>query len=195
VDTLSRSFRRGIAEERTFIRTIADGIAVKRPGQLNLDILKECLDDVWTVNDEEIAETILLLLERSKSVVEGAGAASLAAAIRHRERLQEGPLACIISGGNIDVGLMGQIISRGLVKSERLIRLELFISDRPGSLAALLALMAGFGASVVDLHQDRMRADLPLDETALELELETNGPEHVAKLREALREHGYRLLE
>jgi threonine dehydratase len=195
VDTLSRSFRRGYAEERNFIKTIADGIAVKRPGKLNLEIIKDCLDDVWTVDDEEIAETILLLLERNKSVVEGAGAASLAAAIRYRERLQEGPLACVISGGNIDVGLMGQIISRGLVKSARFVRVALFISDRPGSLAALLGLLGSFGVSVVDLHQDRMRSHLPLDETAVELELETNGPEHVAKLREALRENGYRLLE
>jgi threonine dehydratase len=194
VDTLSRSFRRGTAEERTFIKTIADGIAVKRPGKLNLEILKDCLDDVWTIDDEEITETILLLLERAKIVVEGAGAASLAAAIRYRERLQEGAVACVISGGNIDVGLMGQIISRGLVKSARFIRLELFISDRPGSLAALLALMARYGVGVVDLHQDRMRADLPLDETAVELELETNGPQHVARLREALRENGYELL-
>lgn len=195
VDTLSRSFRKGVAEERSFIKTIADGIAVKHPGKLNLQILKGCLDDVWTVDDEDIAETILLLLERAKQVVEGAGAAPLAAAIQYRERLQEGAVACIISGGNIDVGLMGQIISRGLVKSQRFIRLSLFISDRPGSLASLLALTASFGVNVVDLHQDRMRSDLPLDETAVELELETSGPDQVSRLCEALREHGYKLLD
>ena len=144
-----------------------------------------------TVSEAEIASAILFLLERTKAVVEGAGAVSLAAAMHKKVDLQGRNACAVISGGNIDMNLVSRIIQRGLVKAGRIAVLSTVISDRPGSLASFLAVLAHNKASVIDLHHDRDRLDLALNRTALDVHVETRGPEHIAELRSNLAKAGY----
>jgi threonine dehydratase len=175
-------------------QTIADGIAVKRPGKLTLEYVRRYVDGVVTVDDEEIASAILLLLEREKTVVEGAGAAPVAALRAGRVPEAEGKTTVLVlGGGNIDVNLLSRIIERGLAKDGRLIRLEAKIEDRPGALARLLELVAAEGGNVLEVHHDRTFSRAALDEVEVELTLETRGREHVERLVRNLRKLGFRL--
>jgi threonine dehydratase len=172
--------------------TIADGIAVRRTGDLTFRMMQRLVDDLVTVDEEEIASGVLLLLEREKTVAEAACAAVVAAVVHGRL----GPLAgknvvMVLSGGNIDVSLMSRIIERGLVKDGRLAHLRLRIADRPGALAALTALLAESGANVLKLDHNRASADLWVTEAEIELTLETRGRAHVSELTAALTRAGY----
>lgn len=177
-------------------RTIADGIAVKRPGELTLRHVERFVDEIVTVNEEEIANAILLLLEKEKTVAEGAGAAALAALLHGRvDGLAGKKTAVILSGGNIDVTLLSRIIERGLVKEGRLVRMIVTVDDRPGGLAGLTRLVAEAGANVIEIHHDRNFGNAAMGETDVELTLETRGHEHITALRDRLEEHGYRIFE
>lgn len=172
--------------------TIADGIAVKRPGDKTLRVIQERVDGIVTVSEEEIANAIVLLLEEEKTVAEGAGAAALAALIHgHLPDLRGKRCAVVISGGNIDVNLLSRIIERGLVKEGRLVRLVVTVEDRPGGLARLTTLVAAQHANVIEIHHDRAFADSGFGETQIEMTLETRGPDHVRSIRESLEKAGY----
>jgi threonine dehydratase len=170
--------------------TIADGIAVKEPGDVTMGILGETLDDIVSVEDEQIAEAIVLLAERTKLVVEGAGAASVAAILGGLAG-GSGPALALLSGGNIDASLMVQVMRRGLATSGRYLVLRTNVLDRPGELAKLLDLLAGERVSVVEVAHQREAAGIPVGHTGVELTLLTRDAEHCDQLLGQMREWGY----
>jgi threonine dehydratase len=171
--------------------TIADGIAVKRAGDLTLEHVKKYVDEIVTVSEEEIASAILYLLEREKTVVEGAGAVGVAALMQHKIRGLDGKkVVSVISGGNIDVNLVARVIERGLVKDGRLVRISVSLQDKPGQLAKVSAIVANQRANVIEVHHTRAFS-YRFGDTTLQLTLETRGPEHVEEILRALRERGY----
>ncbi len=169
--------------------TIAEGIAVRQVGEHTFEVAREYLDDVVTVDDEEIAEAILVLLEREKTVAEGAGAAPLAALLHGRLPVRGKKVVAVVSGGNIDVHLVARILERGLVKSGRRLWLEVVLRDVPGALARLLDTLAGLGANVLEVHHGRDNL-VGLGEARVELVLETRGFTHVEEIEEALGAQG-----
>ncbi len=172
--------------------TIADGIAVKRAGELTLEHVKRYVDEIVTVSEEEIASAILYLLEREKTVAEGAGAVSVAALMHRKAALQGRTVVSIISGGNIDVNLVARVIERGLVKDGRLVRISVALMDKPGQLARVSQIIATHRANVIEVHHSRAFATR-FGDTTLQLTLETRGPEHVEEILRALRERGYQV--
>ncbi|HKZ05954.1 MAG TPA: threonine ammonia-lyase [Methylomirabilota bacterium] len=175
--------------------TIADGIAVRRVGALTLPLAQRWIDQIVTVTEEEIANAILLLLEIEKTVVEGAGAVSLAALVNKKVDLAGKTVVLVLSGGNIDVNLVSRVIERGLVKDGRLVRLAVMLRDRPGQLARLTALVAEIRANVLHILHDRAFSRARLGETEVELTLETTGREHIDAVKRHLTEAGYAVHE
>jgi threonine dehydratase len=171
--------------------TIADGIAVKEPGEVTMGILDETLDEIVTVDDEQIAEAIVLLVERTKLVVEGAGAASAAAVLQDLVGAGSGPVVALLSGGNIDASLMVQVMRRGLALAGRYLVVRTRVLDRPGELAQLLDLLAGERVSVVEVEHQREAIGVPVGYTGVELTLLTRDPEHCEQLLEQMRGWGY----
>jgi threonine dehydratase len=170
--------------------TIADGIAVKQPGTLTSRILEELVDEIVTVTDEEIAQAIVLLLERVKLVVEGAGAASVAAVLAGRVG-GEGSACAVLSGGNIDASLLIEVARYGLTRAGRFLVLRTRIGDRPGALAKLLGLLAADRVNVISVEHHREGIDLPVVGTEVELTLATRDEEHCAEVLERLAAWGY----
>jgi threonine dehydratase len=170
--------------------TIADGIAVKRPGDYTQRILDVVLDDVVRVTDEEISEAIVLLLERSKLVVEGAGAVGVAALLAGRAG-GSGPVAVVLSGGNIDPTMLISVMRHGLTVAGRYLVVRTQLSDRPGELIKLLSLVAEERGNVVAVEHHREGMDVPVTETEVELTLVTRDEEHCATLLAAMAERGY----
>jgi threonine dehydratase len=171
--------------------TLADGIGVRRAGERTLPIVERCVDDMVTVDEEELAVAILHLLEREKTVAEGAGAAGLAALIHGHVREAPGAVAVVVSGGNIDVNVLARIIERGLVKDGRLVRLRVRVGDQPGELHRLLGVVAEARANVMEIEHNRAFSRVDLDQTTVELTLETRGREHAQELEAALGGAGY----
>ncbi len=173
--------------------TIADGIAVKRPGGLTLELIRRWVDEVVVVSEEEVAEAMVFLLERAKLVVEGAGAVGVAALLAGRAGRTggEGTTAVILSGGNVDPGLLGDIVRRHESQAGRRHVLLARLPDRPGSLALLLSLVGQLGANLLDVEHIREGFDLHVRESAVQLVLETRGPEHAADVQRAVRQAGY----
>jgi threonine dehydratase len=172
--------------------TIADGIAVKKVGELTGAILDDVLDDVVTVSDEEISRAIVLLLERSKLVVEGAGAVAVAALISNKAG-GDGPAVAILSGGNIDPTVLISVMRHGLTAAGRYLVLRTRIQDRPGELIKLLNSVAGERANVVSVEHHREGMDVPVSESEVELTLVMRDEHHCSVLLESLRSLGYRL--
>src|SRR5690348_9154622 len=170
--------------------TIADGIAVKEPGELTMDILRETLDEIVAVDDEQIAEAIVLLVERTKLVVEGAGAVAVASILAGLAG-GSGPVLALLSGGNIDASLMVQVMRRGLAIHGRYLVLRTRVLDRPGELAKLLELLAGERVNVVEVEHQRETAGVPVGYTGVELTLLTRDPEHREQLLALMRGWGY----
>ena len=172
--------------------TICDGIAVKRPGELTLPLVERHVDEVVTVSDDEVAEAMVLLLEHSKLVVEGAGAVGIAALLAGKVELPHGAETCVVlSGGNVDASRLAECIRLGETAAGRRMVLFTVVPDRPGALAALLRVVAERGANVVDVEHIREGVELHVRETAVELVLQTDGPEHGKAILEAVREHGF----
>jgi len=172
--------------------TIADGIAVKRPGELTLRLITEWVDRMVTVPDDDVADAMIFLLERAKLVVEGAGAVGVAALLAGRVSVGgPGTTVVVLSGGNVDAGLLAQIARRYESQAGRRLVLLARLSDRPGSLARLLTLVGERGASVLDVEHIREGVDLHVRETAVQLVLETRGVEHASAVTTAIREAGY----
>lgn len=179
--------------------TIADGIAVRRAGERTLPLVQKYVDEIVTVEEEEIANAVLLLLEREKILAEGAGAAALASLVNRRIPLLAGnsrenakkKIAVIVTGGNIDVTLLARIIERGLVKDGRLVRLRVHLPDYPGALHRLTGILAQHRANIVETSYDRAYHNVNLGDTAIDITMETRGPGHIAELISALGANGY----
>jgi len=175
--------------------TLADGIAVRRVGEHTFDLARRSVDDVVTVGEEEIANAILLLLEIEKTVAEGAGAVALAALVNRRVDLAGKTAVLVLSGGNIDVNLVAQIIERGLVKDGRLVRFSVLLRDRPGALARLSAVVAEARANVLQINHDRAFSRARVGESEVELTLETAGREQIEAIKRHLGDAGYVVTE
>ncbi|MBR22428.1 MAG: threonine ammonia-lyase [Leifsonia sp.] len=170
--------------------TIADGIAVARPGTLNFAIIRDAVDEVVTVEEDDIAQAMLVLLERAKLVVEPAGAVGVAAVMQGKVSAQ-GTTVVILSGGNIDPLIMERVISHGLAAGERYLKLRIPLPDRPGQLARTSEIVASQNANVVEVLHTRHGTGLQISQVELELHIETRGPEHADQVLGALREAGY----
>jgi threonine dehydratase len=172
--------------------TICDGIAVKRPGDFTLPLVERYVDDVVTVSDDEVAEAMVLLLERTKLVVEGAGAVAAAALMQGRVRPHGGGSVCaVLSGGNVDASLLSECIRLGETSAGRRIVLSTVVPDRPGALAGLLRVVADHGGNVVDVEHLRDGIDLHVRETAIKLVLQTRGRENSQEILVAARAEGF----
>ena len=170
--------------------TIAEGIAVGAPGALCLEVIRQRVDELLLVDEGDIEQAIVMLLEIEKTLAEGAGAAALAALLRHKDRFAGHKVGMVLSGGNIDPQLLAQIIGRGLVRSGRLIRIVISARDVPGSLARITALVAEAGANVDEVHHQRAFTLLAAQNVEIEMVLQTRGHEHVQELLERLRGAG-----
>ncbi len=173
------------------VSTIADGIAVKRPGVHTWEVVKELVDDVFVVDDEDIARAMVVLLERSKVVSEGASASGVAAVLTNKLPFKNKKVAIILSGGNVDVSLLSRIIEHGLVAAGRYVRLITTLDDRPGALATLLHTVAQAGANIVSIEHHRLGQSLVLGHVEVQLALETRNQEHIDFLCERFRAMGY----
>jgi threonine dehydratase len=174
------------------VETIADGLATRAVGRIPFEIIQSQLDEAVEVSDAEIAESVLLLLERAKTVSEGAGAVGLAACLAGRLPPGAERVAVVISGGNIDSNLLDRIINLGLVEQGRLFRVTIRLADRPGELQRLVTCIATSGANIHQIAHERARPGLPLTRAAVTLELETRGRDHIAEIGNALATAGFR---
>lgn len=174
--------------------SIADGITVKQPGQLNFDLIQQYVDEIALVEEDYIAAALLMLLERKKVLAEGAGAVSLAALLNRSLAIPSGAkIVLLVSGGNVDSPLLGRIITKGMLNNGRIMRIYVRLSDTPGSLAGLLAVIARAKANVLHIYHDRNVRELPLNITCVELELETRGSDHIHEIRRDLISAGYEI--
>jgi len=171
--------------------TIADGIALKRPGTLTLPLLRELLDELVTVSEDEIADAMVFLAERAKLVAEGAGAVAVAALLSGRLAPLAGCSVAVVSGGNVDGGMLAAVLRRSETEEGRRVRLFTRVADRPGALAELLSVIGGTRANLLTLEHVREAIPLHVRETGVELTLETRGPEHTRDLLGRLEREGY----
>jgi threonine dehydratase len=172
--------------------TICDGIAVKRPGDFTLPLVERHVDEVVTVSDDEVAEAMVMLLERTKQVVEGAGAVAVAALMQGRVAPPpDGQVCAVLSGGNVDASLLYECIRLGETAAGRRMVLSTIVPDRPGALSGLLQVVAEHGGNVVDVEHLRDGIDLHVGETAINLVLQTRGPDASQAILDAVREHGF----
>lgn len=171
--------------------TVADGIAVKRPGELTFALAKQWIDDVVTVEEEEITRSMVLLLERGKMVAEGAAAAAVAAVVYHKIPENLGDVVVVLSGGNIDVTVLSKIIEHGLTEAGRYLQLAVLLPDRPGALGALLEVIAGRGANVVSISHQRVGPGIAFGQTKVEIDLETRDKRHIATILTDLEVQGF----
>ncbi len=184
------SLDRGEPTVVTIHPTIADGIAVSRPGELNFEIIRRVVDEVVTVSEDDMAQALLVLLERAKLVVEPAGAVGVAALLSGQIK-NAGSTVVVLSGGNIDPMIMERVISHGLAASERYLKLRIPLPDRPGQLARVSALVAECAANVVEVLHTRHGGGLLISQVELELHIETRGPEHADLVLARLRDEGF----
>lgn len=189
---MKASIEAGHVVELNSAKTIADGIAVKKPGEQTFELCSRYVDEIVTVDDDEIAQAILLLMERGKMVAEGAGAAAVAA-IMSRKFDVTGKVVAVISGGNIDVTMISRIIEKGLLRAGRVSKLRILMQDRPGQLEQVSRLIAGAGANVMAVHHDRTDVDLDIRDAILEITMETQDREHAQRVICALREAGFKV--
>ncbi|MEJ2690986.1 MAG: threonine ammonia-lyase, partial [Deltaproteobacteria bacterium] len=173
--------------------SIAEGIAVKKPGILTLPIIRQLVEEILVVSEQDIEKAVLLLLEVEKTVVEGAGAAPLAALLANPERFKGRRVGLILSGGNIDMPVLSSIIQRGLVRSERLVRLVIDLRDVPGSLAEVTKLIASADGNIVQIDHQRTFSLLPVQLTEVEFTLQTRGADHASQILSMLRQAGFKV--
>lgn len=175
------------------VSSIADGIAIKAPSQKMYDsFISKFVDDIVTVSEGEIAESIVFLLERAKSVAEGAGATALAAVLAGRVKLEK-TNCVLVCGGNIDLNIISQVIQKGQIQRGRLIEMSVVVSDIPGSLSEITRILAEHKANILEVHHDRVKHGLNLKETEIDFVIETTSHEHIQKIREALKQWGVKI--
>jgi len=189
------SFLSGSVQDTTFVKTIADGIAVRDTNPKMYDLVKEVVDDIVEVDDEEIANAILFLMERQKVVVEGAGAVGVAALMHHKIKFTAPKkVGVVLSGGNIDVTMINLIIEKGLLKSHRKMKLIIRLVDKPGSLQKLTEILAAERANIVQIGYDRTDLNLAIGDANVTIALETRGLEHQEAIKRALHKNGYQFV-
>jgi threonine dehydratase len=188
--TMHDSIKRGVVMRVQTLPTLADGLAVGEAGKLCLDITRRVMDELVMLDEVQIATAILRLLELEKTVVEGAGATPLAGAMVRAAELKGKKVVLVLAGGNIDVNIISRIIERGLAADGRLCRVTAYVSDRPGSLARLLSIIAGTGASIKEVHHDRNFGPADIARVAISCTMETRDFQHVEEIHQALRETG-----
>jgi threonine dehydratase len=171
--------------------TLADGIAVRRVGEITFPIIQKRVDEIVTVEEDEIASAILLLMERKRIVAEGAGATPVAALLSKQVKIKPRKLVLVISGGNIDVHLLDRIIEKGLTQTGRMARFEVLLRDVPGSLTKLTGLVAQHHANILHIIHERAARDIPIGFSKVILILETRGPDHIREIKKRLKEKGY----
>jgi threonine dehydratase len=189
---MKESYKAQMPIDSSSVRTIADGIAVRDVNPKLLNIIIDYVDHIVDVNDNEIANAILFLLEKHKLVVEGAGAVATAAIMHEKIEIEDSKVCAIVSGGNIDVTMLSQIIEKGLVKSNRKMNLIVTLMDKPGSLMRLTEIFTECSANIVQIDYDRDSIKLEFGEAHVTIALETKGEEHQKAIREKLKQNGYR---
>jgi threonine dehydratase len=186
------SLQKGEIHTRESVDTVADGIATRSVGERTFEVIQERVDEVVTVSDEEIALALTLLLERSKTLVEGAGAVALAALLEERfDYHDDEVIVPALCGGNIDMNVLTTVILRGLVQMGRYLKITTVLKDQPGALEGLIDIIAEQQANIYAIHHERTSREIGMSDTEVEIELETHGPQHAAELLTELRSNGY----
>ena len=191
---VTKSLKAGKIMTLDKVSTIADGLATRRAGELTFPTIEKLVDDVVTVDDDEISEAVLFLMERSKTVVEGAGAASLAALLSKKVSIIGERAVVILSGGNIDVRLLGNIIDRGLLRTGRTLIFTTKLPDKPGSLSGLADILAEMGVNIEDIDHDRLGLNVHISESEVRIKVDTRGFDHVHEVLDRLTQGGYNIL-
>jgi len=190
--SIAQSLQKGEIHTRESVDTVADGIATRSVGQRPFEVIQKRVDEVVTVSDEEIALALTLLLERSKTLVEGAGAVALSALLEERfEYREDEVIVPALCGGNIDMNVLTTVILRGLVQMGRYLKITTVLKDQPGALQGLIDIIANQQANIYAIHHERTSRELGMSDTEVEIELETHGPQHAAELLAELRSNGY----
>lgn len=192
--SMRNSVRDHEIEELASVSTIADGIAVKKPGNLTYEICSKYVDEIVTVNDDEISAAILALMEQHKLVTEGAGAVAVAAAMFNKVDIKGKKVVCLLSGGNIDVTILSRVIKRGLLMSGRTCQLIIELMDKPGQLKHVSRIIADLGGNVISVHHERANEGSDVNGCYLRLVLETKNYEHIEEIKKALVDFGFKLL-
>ncbi|MFC6615389.1 threonine ammonia-lyase [Halopenitus salinus] len=191
-DSAARSLELGRVETIDSVDTIADGIATRSIGERTFEVIEERVDEVVTVSDREIAHALTLLLERSKTLVEGAGAVPLAAVLSEAfEYGDDETIVAALCGGNIDMNRLTTVIMRGLIEMGRYLKVKMALKDRPGELESIAHIVADHGANVYAVHHDRTSRDVAVNAAELEVEMETHDDAHAAEIVASLEDHGY----
>ncbi len=177
------------------VSTIADGIAVKAPGENTFRYCSEYVDDIVTVTDDEISAAILALMEQQKLVTEGAGAVSVAAAMFNKVPIKGKKAVCLLSGGNIDVTILSRVIKRGLLMSGRSYSMNIELIDKPGQLMDVSRIIAELGGNVISIHHERANEGSAVNGCYLRIVLETRNYEHIERIKNALKENGFKIVK
>jgi threonine dehydratase len=191
---MTESVRKGEAITLDTVRTFADGIAVKYPGDTTFEIVQKYVDEVVTVSEDEIAAAILTLIEKQKLIAEGAGAVSVAAALFNKLPLAGKKVVCLVSCGNIDVNILSRVITRGLITAGRNATLTIALEDKPGQLVGVSNIVASLGGNVTAVHHEHTNPGSAVNGCYLSLELETRNFEHIEQIRTALTDAGFKIL-
>ena len=173
------------------VSTIADGIAVKQPGENTFDICSKYVDQIVTVTDDEVSSAILTLLEKQKLITEGAGAVAVAAAMFNKVPIEGKKVVCVVSGGNIDVNILDRVVKRGLTTSGRTALLKVELLDKPGQLVQISSIIAELGGNVIGIHHERSNANLAITGCFIRISLETRNFEHVEQIKKAIKDAGF----
>ena len=192
--SMKNSIEHGEMEELSSVSTIADGIAVKKPGDLTYELCSKYVDEIVTVSDDEISAAILALMEQHKLVTEGAGAVAVAAAMFGKIDLKGKKAVCLLSGGNIDVTILSRVIKRGLIMSGRNCQLMIELMDKPGQLKNVSRIIADLGGNVTSVHHERANEGSDVNGCYLRIVLETRNFEHIQQIRQALTDFGFKLV-
>ena len=192
--SMFNSVRDGEIQTLPSVSTIADGIAVKKPGSVTFDMVSKYVDDIATVTEDEIAAAILALIEKQKMIAEGAGAVSVAAAMFGKFPIQGKKVVCVVSGGNIDVTSLSRVIERGLMKSGRRSDLLIELVDKPGQLKDVSRIIADCGGNVIGVHHERTSSTASINGCYLRVTMETRNYEHVQEITQALAAEGFRII-
>lgn len=194
--SMENSINDGQIETLARVQTIADGIAVKTPGNLTYDLVKEYVDGIVTVSDDEIALAILTLLEQQKLISEGAGAVPVAAVLAGKIPDIDGKnICCLVSGGNVDVTVLSRVIERGLKMSGRTANITIALSDKPGQLSEVSSIIAQTGANVTSINYDSTDLDMNITDCYLRIDVETRDFAHIVAIKSALREAGFEVCD
>lgn len=193
--SMRNSIRDSKIECLDHVSTIADGIAVKEPGEHTFQYVSQYVDEIVTVTDDEISAAILALIERQKLIAEGAGAASVAAAMFNKVPIQGKKTVCLVSGGNIDVTILSRVIKRGLLMSGRTSMLNIELLDKPGQLKLVSEIIADMGGNVISIHHERANEGSDVNGCFLRITMETRDYNHIQQIRDALTKAGLRLVD